>query len=486
MKLREIKLSKKKKVALAIGVVVIVGVIFALVRGNSVATAGKANKNGVEVQVHTVSTNPISAQISSAGEVEANDQESIYSEINGTIEEVIVEIGDQIKVGDVILRFDMDTKTRLERDLERLQLQLASTKTSLNDLTSQGGKQEILQAESSLIQVEKSEKDILDAIETQNLSIEQIERELATAIQMEKDQKVLLDAGIIAQKEYDDVADMVKGIEDKLKTATIQLDGTKLSIKSVEAQKQNAQYALDVVKNNVIDKNKKQAIELKQNEIKSIDLQIEALEDELLKAKVEVVSTVNGTVSEVMVEKGSTVGVGTPLVTILDLSTLKVKSDISTFNGPQVKLGQEAIIRQDSLEAKEYIGIVTEIAPSAIKKQSGTSMSNVLPVILEIKDEQTDLKPGYNVDVRIKTVEKDSAITLPILSIMEDDDLDYKYVFVIKADNTLEKRQVRELTIDNISIEVSGVEVGERVVADPTESLEEGMLVIISEIGDNE
>ena len=486
MKLREIKLSKKKKVALAIGVVVIVGVIFALVRGNSVATAGKANKNGVEVQVHTVSTNPISAQISSAGEVEANDQESIYSEINGTIEEVIVEIGDQIKVGDVILRFDMDTKTRLERDLERLQLQLASTKTSLNDLTSQGGKQEILQAESSLIQVEKSEKDILDAIETQNLSIEQIERELATAIQMEKDQKVLLDAGIIAQKEYDDVADMVKGIEDKLKTATIQLDGTKLSIKSVEAQKQNAQYALDVVKNNVIDKNKKQAIELKQNEIKSIDLQIEALEDELLKAKVEVVSTVNGTVSEVMVEKGSTVGVGTPLVTILDLSTLKVKSDISTFNGPQVKLGQEAIIRQDSLEAKEYIGIVTEIAPSAIKKQSGTSMSNVLPVILEIKDEQTDLKPGYNVDVRIKTVEKDSAITLPILSIMEDDDLDYKYVFVIKADNTLEKRQVQELTIDNISIEVSGVEVGERVVADPTESLEEGMLVIISEIGDNE
>ncbi len=486
MKLREIKLSKKKKVALAIGVVVIVGVIFALVRGNSVATAGKANKNGVEVQVHTVSTNPISAQISSAGEVEANDQESIYSEINGTIEEVIVEIGDQIKVGDVILRFDMDTKTRLERDLERLQLQLASTKTSLNDLTSQGGKQEILQAESSLIQVEKSEKDILDAIETQNLSIEQIERELATAIQMEKDQKVLLDAGIIAQKEYDDVADMVKGIEDKLKTATIQLDGTKLSIKSVEAQKQNAQYALDVVKNNVIDKNKKQAIELKQNEIKSIDLQIEALEDELLKAKVEVVSTVNGTVSEVMVEKGSTVGVGTPLVTILDLSTLKVKSDISTFNGPQVKLGQEAIIRQDSLEAKEYIGIVTEIAPSAIKKQSGTSMSNVLPVILEIKDEQTDLKPGYNVDVRIKTVEKDSAITLPILSIMEDDDLDYKYVFVIKADNTLEKRQVRELTIDNISIEVSGVEVGERVVADPTESLEEGMLVIIAEMGDNE
>ncbi|HHX62673.1 MAG TPA: HlyD family efflux transporter periplasmic adaptor subunit [Epulopiscium sp.] len=486
MKLKEVKLGKKQIIGLAIGGVVVIGIVIGAIKGSTIATAGKASKNGVPVQAHTVSTDSISAQISSAGEVEANNKESIYSEVSGTIEEVMVEVGDQIKVGDIILRFDQDTKTRLGRDLEKLKLQLASAKTSLNDLTSQGGKQEILQAESSLIQVEKSEKDILDSIETQELSIEQVKRELETAIKMEKDQKELLEAGIIAQKEYDDAADMVKGIQDKLKAATIQLEGTKLSIKSIDAQKQNAKYALDVVKNNVTDKSKKQAIELKQNEIKSIDLQIEALEDELSKANIEVLSTVAGTVSEVMVEKGATVGVGTPLVTILDLSILKVKSDISTFNGPQIQLGQKAIIKQDSLEAKEYTGIVTEIAPAAIKKQSGTSTSNVLPIIIEIQETQTELKPGYNVDVKIKTVEKDVAITLPILAIMEDDDADYKYVFVIKDDNTLEKRQVQELTIDNISIEVSGVEIGERVVADPTESLEEGTLVLLPETGENE
>lgn len=487
MKLSEIKFGKKQVIGLAIGVVVVGGIIFAVTKGASIVetiAANKEAKNIVKVQVHTVSTDSISAQISSAGEVEANDKESIYSEMNGKVEEVMVEVGDQIKVGDVIMRFDQDTKIRLGRDLEKLKLQLASTKTTLNDLTSQGGKQEILQAETSLIQIQKSEKDILDSIKTQELSIEQMNRELETATKREQDQKALLEAGIIAQKEYDDVVDMIKGIEDKIKVATIQLDGTKLSIGSIDAQKKTANYALDVVKNNVTDKNKKQAIELKQNEIKSIGLQIEALEDEISKAKIEVLSTINGTVSEVMIERGATVGVGTPLVTILDLSVLKVKSDISTFNGPQIKLGQKAIIRQDSLEAKEYTGIVTEIAPAATKKQSGTSTSNVLPVIIEIKEAQTDLKPGYNVDVRIKTVEKDSAITLPILSIMEDDDSDYKYVFIIKEDNTLEKRQVQELTIDNISIEVSGVEVGERVVADPTEALEEGMLV--SEIGDEE
>lgn len=477
------KLSKKQIIGLVIGVLAVAGLIFAFIKGSTKATMGKG-ENGVPVKIHTVSTSSISAQISASGEVEAKDAESVYSEINGTIEEVMAEVGDQIKVGDVILRFDKETRTRLERDLEKLKLQLSSTKTTLNDLKGQGGTQEILQAESSFSQITKSEKDIQDSIETQELSIAQIERELETASKMLEDQKILLDEGIIAQKEYDDVVDKVKAVEDQLKASRIQLEGTKLSIDSIVAQKNAAQYSLDVVKNNVTDKSKKQAIELKDNEIKSINLQIAALEDELSKAKLEVLSPIDGTVSEVMADKGATVGIGTPLITILDLSTLKVKSDINTFNGPQVKIGQEAILRQDSLEAKEYTGIVTEIAPAAVKKQSGTSTSNVLPVIIEIDEKETDLKPGYNVDVRIKTVEKDQAITLPILSIMEDDDLDMKYVFIIKDDNTLEKREVQELTIDNISIEVSGVEVGDRVVAEPTEDLEEGML--ISEIGDQE
>ena len=484
MKLSEKKITKKQIIGLLIGMVVVAGAGYAVKEGSARAALSRADKDVVPVQIHTVATNPISAQISSAGEVEAKDQESIYSEINGMIEEVMVEVGDQVKVGDVIVRFDKDTKTKIERELEKLSLQLASAKITLNDLRSQAGQQEILQAESSLVQVEKSESDIQDAIKTQELSIEQIERELETARKMEGDQKVLLEEGIISQKEYDDIVNGIKGIEDQLKTATIQLEGTRQSMKAIAAQKETASYTLNVLKNNVKDKNKQQAISLKENEIKSINLQISALESDLAKVKLEVLSTANGTVSEVLADKGANVGVGAPLITILDLSTLKVKSDISTFNGPQVKVGQEATIRQDSLEAKEYKGVVSEIAPAAIKKQSGTSTSNVLPVTIEITDAQTDLRPGYNVDVRIKTVQKDAAITLPILAIMEDDDLDMKYVFVVKDDNTLEKREVQELTLDNISIEVSGVEVGERVVADPTEALEEGM--VVSEIGDKE
>ena len=353
-------------------------------------------------------------------------------------------------MGDILVRYENDTKTKLERNIAKLRLQIASANLTINDLTSEGSKQEILQAETSLVQIEKSENDIIDSVATQELGIKQAIRDLETTTKLGKNQKELLDAGIIAQKEYDDILDKIKAIEDKIKTEQIQLEGTKQSIKMIEAQKANAKYSVEVAYNRITDKNKKQLIVSKENEIQSVNLQIAEIQDEIAKAKLEVTSTMDGVVSEVMAVKGGVVGAGTAMVTILDISSLKVRVEVSTFNAPQIVLGQEATIKQDSLEGKQYKGTVTEIAPTAVKKQSGTTSSDIVPVTISILDTQTQLKPGFNVDIKIKTVNKDEALTLPMLSIMEDADEDYKYVFIIKDDNTLEKREIQELTLDNI------------------------------------
>lgn len=474
------KLSKKKIViGSIIGVVLIIVIIALSARGKSVAAMGR------NVQVHIVSKDSISSQISSAGIVEAKEVENIYSQTNATIAEIVADAGEKVKAGDVILRFEADSKVRLERDLEKLNLQLSSAELALHDLTTQGGKQEILQAETSLAQARKTEQDVRDSIVTQELAVQQIQRELETATQTTNDQKELLEAGIISQKEYEDGIDRLKAVEDKLKTTKLQLESARQSVKTAEYQKQSAQYALDMALNKVTDKSKKQLITGKQNEIQSIKLQIEALEEEIVKADIEVKSPIDGVVSDVKVVKGQVVSVGVPMMTIMDTSSLKVKSDISTFNAPQVKVGQEAIIKQDSIEGKEYIGKVTDIAPAAVQKQVGTSSSNVVPVTIEIEDNALELKPGFNVDIKIKTVDKTEAIIIPILAVMEDVDEDYKYVYVIKENNQLEKRKVQELTLDNIYVEVIGVEEGERIVADPIEELEDGMTVVVQETGDS-
>lgn len=92
--------SKKKKIiGLVIGVAVVGGLIFVAIKGKAILTMNREPKEGVAVQVHTVSKTPISSQISAAGLIEANDKESIYSEISATVAEVMVEVGDPVKVG---------------------------------------------------------------------------------------------------------------------------------------------------------------------------------------------------------------------------------------------------------------------------------------------------------------------------------------------------------------------------------------------------
>ncbi len=88
------------------------------------------------------------------GLVEANDVEIIYSDTSATVSEILVEVEGQVKAGDILVGFKSNYKLQLERDLTKLKLQLSSANLALNDLTSQASKQDILQAELALIQVE--------------------------------------------------------------------------------------------------------------------------------------------------------------------------------------------------------------------------------------------------------------------------------------------------------------------------------------------
>ena len=479
------KLSKKKLIIASTVVVIVIGGIVAInVKGRSASAMGKNSKNTRVVKVHNVSRDSISSQISASGVVEAKEIKKVFSQTNGTIEEVLVEVGSVVKQGDTILKYKPNIKLGLERDLEKLKLQLDSDRLVLSDLTSQGGKQEILQAQASLAQLEKALQDAKDSIVTQEVSIEQIKREIGTLKKDADDQKELLNQGIISQKDYDDSVDKLKNAEDKLKTAMIQLETTKKAEETEKYQIENAQYALDVVYNKVTDKDKKQKIHTKKNEIESTKLQIEALEDDIKKADIEVKSPINGVISEVLVDEGANITTGVHMITVIDISCMKVEANINAFNLSQVNIDQDAMIKQDGVQIKEYKAKVTEIAPLAIQKQSGSSTNTVIPVTLEIQDTSTSLKPGLTVDVKIKTVDKENTIVVPMLAIMEDDE-ENKYVLVIKEDNELEKREVKELTIGSLNIEVEGIVEGEKIVLNPDETLTDGMMVITEEIGDN-
>lgn len=122
-------------------------------------------------------------------------------------------------------------------------------------------------------------------------------------------------------------------------------------------------------------------VELAQNDvdmraasIRIAEVAVSAASDRLRSCNV--TSPLAGTVIQRGVQPGEvvTAGVqatveGKPLLTIADLSTLIVKSELNQIDVARVALGQPVKLSLDALPGKTFTGTVTKIAPAAVKAE---------------------------------------------------------------------------------------------------------------------
>ncbi|MBI4790082.1 MAG: efflux RND transporter periplasmic adaptor subunit [Chloroflexi bacterium] len=82
----------------------------------------------------------------------------------------------------------------------------------------------------------------------------------------------------------------------------------------------------------------------------------------------------DGTVAAVNIKESETVTPGVPIVTLGDLTNLRLETDdLSETNIARVKLGQPVSVTFEALAGKTFTGKVTQIAPISTPKQGGTS-----------------------------------------------------------------------------------------------------------------
>lgn len=112
-----------------------------------------------------------------------------------------------------------------------------------------------------------------------------------------------------------------------------------------------------------------------------------------------------GTVLEVSAKDGEIVAptAELPLIVIGDLTSLRVKTEVSEGDVSKVKIGQKAYVKTIAFPGQEFNGTVTEIAPLLSgPKQGGRGPRrptdvDVLEVTIEL-DSPTQLRPGMRVD----------------------------------------------------------------------------------------
>ena len=125
------------------------------------------------------------------------------------------------------------------------------------------------------------------------------------------------------------------------------------------------------------------------NEQKSIDVQIEKINDQIQKCKI--TSPFQGTVLAKYSEANETTNFGKPLYKLADLTTMTLRVYISEKQLNQIKVGQKVTVKIDTQEdMKSYPGTISWIASSA----------EFTPKIIQTKEERPNLVYAVNVNVK--------------------------------------------------------------------------------------
>ena len=131
-------------------------------------------------------------------------------------------------------------------------------------------------------------------------------------------------------------------------------------------------------------------------------------------------SPVAGTVISRPVEVGQVissptmaVGGGTILMTLADLSKVRVRALVDEIDVGKVSIGQVVSIKVAAYRDKEFFGTVAKIEPLAKVEQNVTTF----PVLIDIDNDENLLLLGMNTDVVIEILNKDVSMTAPSMSL---------------------------------------------------------------------
>ncbi len=109
-----------------------------------------------------------------------------------------------------------------------------------------------------------------------------------------------------------------------------------------------------------------------------------------------------------MVQLGDELGQGWPIVSIPDMSAMKVSASINESDIYKIKVGQKVSVRLDAYPAKSFSGEITYIGKLSRKKERDSPIK-IFDFVVTILDKDPALKPGMTVSCEVILAEFKSA-----------------------------------------------------------------------------
>lgn len=367
----------------------------------------RQNSDGISVNVGEVTRNNFEKSIFATGKLEIKGEQNYYAEDNTRIDEIMVNCGEKVVKGQVILKMN-DDKPAIDAEKNRLVCDDIQTKIKISQ---------------SNIRLFQQDHD---------LSQKNYERI-----------KALYDAGASSQKELEIAEKDMTQTREKLH---VEKEATYLLLQSqlLEAQR-------------------------------TYEKSLEKL------AKATVISPMDGLLLKLPVKKGQRVEAGTLVATIGDPEELQIETGINEADATELKRGDKVEINNNALLDSPFIGHIEYVSPVAesVKLAQGEQTQVKIRVALDKTENNTNLKPGNNVNIKIILHYKNDVLLVPYEAIVKINKKDM--VYVVNKDNIVEEREVTTGFSNELFFEiVSGLEAGEKVVLSPGQQIIDGVKVIVN------
>jgi HlyD family secretion protein len=417
--------SRKKKIIIAVSAVAVLGLIVVI----SIFARGK---DEAEVTVVKVNVRPeLKSTVTASGEVRPIRFVNLTSEVQGRITEISVNPGDQVTVGQPLVRVD---PTQLESSAEA---QAASAQAALSDV--QNARQAVISAETNVQQVqqalvaaEASLAQSRQAVNTAQTAVDREEVNLATARRELKRTTDLIESGVASRSEFDTAQDRVKQATVSLNTARAQLKSAEIAVEESKARVNQQRKAIEQAQNSVVQARNG----VRTSEARATGQQALLRGQSSQRYKSTTLSPLTGVVVDIPARVGQFAVAGlstTSLMTIADMTTINVEVNVDETEIAQLDVGQPAKVKVDAMGESEVAGTVIQKNPLAVSRSDtqGSGLGNRVnvqeakefKVIIELKDlpdeARKSLKPGMTATATITTKTKQNVLAVPLQAIVE-------------------------------------------------------------------
>ncbi|MBN2547641.1 MAG: efflux RND transporter periplasmic adaptor subunit [Anaerolineales bacterium] len=351
--------------------------------------------------------------VSAIGKVRTRQSATVSWQTSGSVGEVLAEVGEQVKAGDVLARLTQDS---LPQSVINAQADLYSAQQALENLDTEA-ETAWVNAMQNIVKYEQAVRDAQYQLDNFTIPANQADMDAVEAVDATKKQ---LDEARAAFEPY-----KFRASSDAVRERLLEDLNQAQSDYNTAVRRLQYEYDLQVAQAN-LSKARQDYEKWKDGpeagEVEAAKARITAAEITLKSAWVD--APIGGTITEAKPLVGDQVSPSTVAFRIDDLSQLFVDVQISEIDINQIKVGQQVTMTMDAIRGKKYNGNVSKIA--LIGSESSSLVNYTVTV--ELADPDDQVRPGMTAEVEIIVERNQTTLLIPNQAIQVKDGKQIVYI----------------------------------------------------------